>query len=253
MGLIPAAGRGSRLGELPYSKELLPLSNTVPTSRAAPYSVAIDNALDTMASAGISETCIVIAPDKLDIPAHTGDGKRYGQRISYVIVEDSRNVPSSLDSACFIATGREVALLFPDIVFEPRAALQEIKEQRRRDDADMTLALVPATSGEKIDIVTVSDTARVKRIVPKPGRDYSGWTWVAAIWNAEFTNFLHEVLQSDQDNPGVKPDRELYVADIINASLDAGLKITSRAFQDGNSIDLGTPEDLARYWSSGLG
>jgi glucose-1-phosphate thymidylyltransferase len=253
MGLIPAAGRGSRLGDLPFSKELLPLSDSVPTSKPAPCRVAIDNALETMASAGISETCIVIAPDKLDIPAHTGDGKRYGQRISYVIVEDSRNVPSSLDSAFFIARGREVALLFPDIVFEPRAALQEIKEQRRRDDADMTLALVPATSGEKIDIVTVLDSARVKRVVPKPGRDYTGWTWVAAIWNAEFTDFLHEILQSDLSEPAVEPDRELYVADIINAALSDGLNITSRAFLDGNSIDLGTPEDLAKFWSSGLG
>ena len=242
------------MGQLPFSKELLPLqiSSAIGPAADRPVKAAIDFALEVMSSSGLDETCVVIGPDKRDIPAHTGNGERYGLHIEYTVAEESPNVPVSLDKAWFLTRNKEVALLFPDIVFEPRCALENIIGERRKRGADLTLALVPAKSGEKIDIVTTTQNGVVKKVTPKPGQDYSGWTWVAAAWNASFTTFLHNtILSIDTTSPG-PGNRELYIADVINASLDAGYRVSSITFPEGKSYDLGTYEELNDYWQSGL-
>ena len=248
IGLIPAAGRATRMGNLPFSKELLPLANKSGLTKEAESkpAVAIDFALTVLSEAGVSETCIVIAPGKWDIPAHTGDGSRSGQAIAYVMAEASPNVPVSLDQAWLLTRDRQVVLLFPDIVFTPRQALQSIIAASKDSDADLILALVPASSGEKIDIVTVSDDGQVETVTPKPGKEHSGWTWVAATWNPEFSAFLHTMARNVTDIA----KREMYVADVINAAIDAGLSVRALSFPDGTSFDLGTPDELHEFWNS---
>ena len=250
IGLIPAAGRASRMGGLPFSKELLPLASTssIPEGTGAPCRVAIDYALETMTVAGISDTCVVIAPGKWDIPAHIGDGGNSGQRIAFVLADASPSVPASLDKAWFLIRHREVALLFPDIIFQPQQALQSIIVERRKTHADLVLALVPATSGEKIDIVSTSGNGSVEKVTPKPGKSHSGWTWVAATWNPDFTRFLHRSVAE----ANTLTDREVYVADIINAAIDSGLNVGALYFQDGKSFDLGTPDELEDFWNSAI-
>ena len=100
--------------------------------------------------------------------------------------------------------------------------------------------------GEKIDIVTVSDNGLVQKVAPKPGRNHSGWTWVAATWNPEFSYFLHTRVQKGSDIM----KRELYVADVISAAIAVGLCVCSHYFPDGKSFDLGTPDELEKFWNS---
>ena len=248
IGLIPAAGQATRMGDLPFSKELLPLADKsdLPRDPGSDPAVAIDFALATLSEAGVSETCIVIAPGKWDIPAHTGDGSRSGQAIAYVLAEASPSVPASLDKAWVLTRDRQVVLLFPDIVFTPRNALQSIVAECHTSDADLLLALVPASSGEKIDIVAVSGDGLVQKVTPKPGKEYSGWTWVAATWNPEFSAFLHSMARNVSDTV----EREMYVADVINAAIRAGLCVRALNFPDGVSYDLGTPDELRKFWDS---
>jgi glucose-1-phosphate thymidylyltransferase len=248
IGLIPAAGQATRMGDLPFSKELLPLANKsdVPQDTGSVPAVAIDFALAALSEAGVAETCIVIAPGKWDIPEHTGDGSRSGQAIAYVLAEASPSVPASLDKARVLTRERQVVLLFPDIVFTPRTALQSIVAKSQESDADLILALVPASSGEKIDIVSVADDGLVQAVTPKPGKEHSGWTWVAATWNPEFSAFLHTMARNVSDIA----EREMYVADVINAAIDSGLCIRALAFPDGQSFDLGTPDELHEFWNS---
>ncbi len=236
------------MGGLPFSKELLPLARAsrIPKGKAGPLKVAIDNALETMTAAGVRDTCVVIAPGKWDIPAHVGDGSSFGQRITFVVADQSPSVPTSLDKAWFLTNRREVALLFPDIIFEPKQALKSIIVKRRETNADLVLALVPAANAEKIDIVSVSNDGSVEKVTPKPGKDHSGWTWVAATWNPRFSHFLHIMVPEANDHA----DREMYVADFINAAIDDGFNIGVLFFPDGKSFDLGTPDELEEFWKS---
>ena len=139
-----------------------------------------------------------------------------------------------------------MVLLFPDIVFSPRQALQSIVAASKESDADLILALVPTSSGEKIDIVAVTDDGQVETVTPKPGKEHSGWTWVAATWNPEFSAFLHTMARNVTDIAA----REMYVADVINAAIDAGLSVRALSFPVGTSFDLGTPDELQEFWTS---
>ena len=77
-GLIPAAGRGSRLPNLSCSKELLPL----PGENDAGTQLAIEYSARFLLACGIEQQHVVIAPTKRDIPEFLGDGSRLGARIA---------------------------------------------------------------------------------------------------------------------------------------------------------------------------
>jgi glucose-1-phosphate thymidylyltransferase len=242
-GLIPAAGRASRLPNLPCSKELLPLpdENDVGTQLAIEYSVGF------LLDCGIRRQHVVIAPAKRDIPEFLGDGSRLGARVSYTEIADSPDVPHSLAAACEQIAAANVVLVFPDIMFEPRAAISACLAGFEANDCDVLLPLVPSTRGDKVDMVTADSDGNVEQIIPKPGAGHHGWTWVAAAWSPAFTSFLsHFVNAATEIRPPL--GSELYVGDVMNAAIADGLSIRARRFASGEAIDIGTPDDFAAVW-----
>jgi len=248
VGLLPAAGTGSRLGKLPFSKELLPLNLSGESTNGESTPVAIENAIASLVESDITCQHVVIAPGKWDIPAYLGDGTRLKACISYVVAESSPSVPHSLDAAYEFIEHCDVVLVFPDIIFSPRNAVSELITCRASRDVDVALALVPSNRGEKVDIVSCDEQGIVTEIMAKPGAEFVGWTWIVASWSTRFTQFLHRYLQQVEGQDRPKGSRELYVADVLNAAIDDGLTIHGLRFPDGDAIDIGTPDDLTRAW-----
>jgi glucose-1-phosphate thymidylyltransferase len=207
--------------------------------------VAIENAVKLLAENGISRQFVIIRPGKWDIPAYLVNGSHLGADLSYLVADASPSVPHSLDTAHAFVQASEVVLVFPDIVFRPRDAIAEIVSLRRSAGADVALALVPSSRGDKVDIVDANDSGDVRSIAAKPGPGVKGWTWVAASWSAVFTRFLHEFLASERASPD---EAELYVGDVISAAIGAGLSVCAARFPDGDALDVGTVEDLAEAW-----
>lgn len=249
VGLIPAAGIGSRLGRLPFSKELLPVQISDSTPAAGAVECAIENAVNVLVSNDISQQFVILRPGKWDIPAYLLSGSHLNADIAYLLAEASPSVPRSLDAAYPFVRTSEVVLVFPDIVFQPVNAIEETVALRSARDAHVALALVPSTRGDKVDIVSVSDSDDVVEIRAKPGKGESGWTWVAAAWDATFTEFLHDQLANGPAGGTDTEKRELYVADVLNAAIRAGLSVCAAMFPDGGAIDVGTAADLAAVWS----
>lgn len=254
VGLIPAAGSAARLGRLPFSKELMPLKSIAEedAGNMAGVPVAIDYSLEILANSNISRAYIVIAPGKWDIPAYLGDGMQKGLALSYLIARSSPSVPHSLDVAHPFVNTSDVALLFPDIVFRPRNALSDIINEYSTSGADVVLALVPSSKGEKVDIVMTDPDGEVREIIAKPGAGSSGWTWVAAVWNSRITDCLHHQISTQNSPDEDKGNRELYVADVFNAAINDGLVIRTVRFPNGNAVDIGTHEDLQEFWRTGV-
>ena len=248
VGLIPAAGIGSRLGRLPFSKELLPLRARDSDSAAGAVECAIENAVNVLVTNDISRQFVILRPGKWDIPAYLVSGSRLQADIAYLIADASPSVPVSLDAAYSFVQTDEVVLVFPDIDFRPVNAIEETIALRSARDASVALALVPSTRGDKVDIVSVSDSADVLDIRAKPGKGETGWTWVAAAWDTSFTQFLHDFLANGAAGPDPEQG-ELYVADVLNAAIWAGLSVCAARFPDGDAIDVGTIADLAEVWS----
>jgi glucose-1-phosphate thymidylyltransferase len=157
-------------------------------------------------------------------------------------------VPESLSRGLHDLAYADCALLFPDIVFRPRRALGDIIDRHRSSDSDVVIALVPAESGEKVDIVSVSDDGLVEGVVAKPGPKVRGLTWIAAVWGPRFSNFLHEKLSQSSPTLGKAVQREIYVGDVLNAGISEGLTVNSIAYPSGDAYDLGTRDELEKFW-----
>ena len=239
-GLIPAAGRASRLPGLTMSKELLP----VPAVGGSGAEPAIALSVRFLLDCGIVRQQVIVSPTKYDLCDYLGDGSQFGAEIRIVPITNSNSVPESLDAARDATAGRTAVLVFPDIMFEPRAEIAALFARWRPAETDALLALVPSARGDKVDIVTIDDDDRVVDIAPKPGPGISGWTWVAAAWSPRFTDFLHHYTVSSSGSPG----RERYVGDVLNAARAGGMKITGATFGRGWAIDIGTPDEYQAIW-----
>ena len=82
-GIIPAAGAGSRIQPLAFSKELLPVGSRLDGSTERPRAVS-EYLVERMILAGATKICFVIAPGKSDILEYYG-GNFGGASISYVV------------------------------------------------------------------------------------------------------------------------------------------------------------------------
>jgi glucose-1-phosphate thymidylyltransferase len=252
IGLIPAAGTGSRLGQLPFSKELMPIAAAGKPRSSKNVITAIENAVATFVDNDITHQHVVIAPGKWDIPAYLGDGTRFGASLAYHVASASPSVPHSLDVASPFTRERNVVLLFPDIVFRPRSALQQLLVVHSQGNADVVLALVPSDRGDKVDLVRTGEEGRVVSIAAKPGKGIGGWTWVSACWSDAFTQFMHRYLEGPEGTPVRQADREIYVADVLNAAIQDGLRVDTIRFAGGSAVDIGTPDDLVGLWAESI-
>lgn len=126
VGLIPAAGKGQRLG-LPFSKELYPIP-----FKMMYYPVILNNIL-ALKSINITEIVIIISPDKHDIMKYLGNGSRWDVIINYVIQEKAVSLPDALSKGYNIIFGKEVYFLMADTLIEPNDFLIDFYEKINRD------------------------------------------------------------------------------------------------------------------------
>jgi glucose-1-phosphate thymidylyltransferase len=243
-GLIPAAGRASRLPGLPGSKELL----LVPAFDGSSPCTAIENSVNFLLGCGIEHQSVVIAPDKTDIPDLLAGGAAPSAQISCTTIDDSRGVPDSLSAGLTGRLESNIVLVFPDIMFEPRAAIARGVANFRESECDVLLFLVPSARGEKVDMVTADASGMVSRIDPKPGAGVSGWTWVTSAWSPVFSAYLRRYVADLARADDHSSTREHYVGDVMNAAINDGLSVRSVKFPDGSMIDIGTPDDFATAW-----
>src|SRR3954471_15274401 len=72
-GIIPAAGAGSRIQPLAFSKELLPVGSRLDGGTERPRAVS-EYLVERMLLGGASRLCFVISPGKSDILEYYGAG-----------------------------------------------------------------------------------------------------------------------------------------------------------------------------------
>src|SRR5256885_9366798 len=80
-GIIPAAGRGSRIQPLAFSKELLPVGSCIARGQERPRAVS-EYLVERMLLAGADKICFVISPYKSDIIDYYG-GRIRGGKLPY--------------------------------------------------------------------------------------------------------------------------------------------------------------------------
>ncbi len=169
VGLIPAAGQGSRIGPLPCSKELYPVGfGSFPGKQGMWPKASCQYVLDKMRLAGIRKVFFVLREGKWDIPSFLGDGQNSGMHIAYLMRNLPYGVPFTLDQAYPFLEDKMVALGWPDIILQGENEYQQLVDCQNVTNADVVLGLFPADRPEKVDMVELDDRGRVKEIVIKP-------------------------------------------------------------------------------------
>jgi glucose-1-phosphate thymidylyltransferase len=184
---------------------------------------------------------------KWDIPAYFGDGKMLDMNLAYLMMDLPYGVPYTLDQAYPFVQDAMVALGFPDIVFYPDDAFVRLLAKQKESNADVVLGVFPASQPRKTDMVDLDDNGRIRSIHIKPDRTNLVYTWQIAVWTPAFTRFMHDYIsnlkKTSENKKGIK---ELFVGDVIQAAMQNNIVIDTVLFRDGNSLDIGTPEDLIK-------
>jgi len=243
IGLIPAAGTARRLGELPQSKEILPVVfGSEPAGVAGLAKPACHHLLEGFRGAGVTKALMVLRTGKWDIPASLTQNPVQGVDLLYVVIEESAGVPWTLDRAYPFVRESNIVMGFPDILIRPTTLYGQMLEKLLAGRTDVVLGVMPTGNPSKVDIVEITDDGKVDCIRPKPDGLSTATAWIAAAWRPSFTEYMHEFLMDRPDD--IAEERELYLGDILAASL-AELDVCAVVCDEGHFIDIGTPEDLA--------
>jgi glucose-1-phosphate thymidylyltransferase len=241
VAVLPAAGRAERLGRLPCSKEILPVA--VHEGDRSCLETPAGRLLRQLALAGVTQAFLVLDEDKWDIARYFGDGHDLGLELAYLTIRRSPSAPTTVDRAFDHVREATVAFGFPDILLRPDDAFSRLLDRLGQTGADAVLGLFPTDRPEKVDMVEIDGSGRVRRIVIKPERTELEWAWIAAVWTPAFTAYLHEFVAGRPEAAG---GREVYVGNVLQAAADDGLHVDAAAFPNGIFRDIGTPDDLLR-------
>lgn len=256
--MVPAAGRASRLGRLPCSKEIFPVGLGDACIRPA-----IAHLLEAFAVAGVGHALVLLRQGKWDVPAFLGEtydcnvqedaaqgGEVNAVELAYRVLEPTASVPETLARALPFVQNENVALGFPDILFTPKGAFRSLLERLESHNADAVLGLFPADRPEKTDMVEYvqdGEVCRVQRLRIKQPDAGLTYTWSIAVWAPSFSRYLLEFLRQVDTQ---KVTREIYVGNVIEAAIADGLNVEAVQFPEGSYLDIGTPDDLARALAS---
>lgn len=244
VGLVPMAGRATRLTQLPCSKEIYPLHAVTDDEGDGQPRAVCEHLLGKMRDAGVNNIYLVLREGKWDIPAYLGDGSRAGVHLAYLMMGLPYGTPYSADQAYPFVSDAIVAFGFPDMLFGPENIFARLLEYRDAMCADVALGLFPADRPQKVDMVETGADGKVKRIVIKPATTDLKCTWGVAVWNPTFTQFMHDYLARHQHSASASP--ELFVGDIIQAAIQSGLTVRATPVSEQPYLDIGTPDDLER-------
>jgi glucose-1-phosphate thymidylyltransferase len=206
-GIVPAAGRGSRIQPLAFSKELLPVGSRNEDGTDRPCAVS-EYLVERLILGGADKICFVISPGKSDILEYFGD--HYGSaRLAYVVQPDAAGLCDAVFRASTVIDDREDVLVgLPDTVWFPKTALSALP------DVDLSFLLFPVERPELFDAVVVEGD-RVKEIQVKTANAASNWIWGAFRMSAMGFRDLQTLWEQ-------RSRADEYFGTLVNSYLAAG-------------------------------
>jgi glucose-1-phosphate thymidylyltransferase len=208
-GLILSGGTGTRLRPLTHTsaKQLVPVANKP----------VLFYGIEAMASAGISEVGIIIAPETGgEIRAAAGDGSEFGVTIEYI----EQDAPLGLAHAVltaerFLADSPFVMYLGDNLL---RDGIVALVDTFRSEEPDALILLTPVPDPEHYGVAELDGDGRVARLVEKPPEPK---TDLALVGVYMFTPAIFEAARA------IEPSGrgELEITDAIQELVNNGLRV----------------------------
>lgn len=175
-GIVPAAGLGTRIQPLAFSKELLPVGSREDGGTERPRAVS-EYLIERMIRGGAKGICFVISPGKSDIVEYYGGSVAEGGSavpVCYVVQPRASGLCDAVFRALPIVKPDEPVLVgLPDTVWFPVDGLA------RLGDAPLSFLLFPVRTPELFDAVVTDASGRVLEVQVKQPSPSSSWVWGA--------------------------------------------------------------------------
>lgn len=224
-GIIPAAGKGSRIQPLAFSKELLPVGSRLDSGIEHPRAVS-EYLIERMISGGADKLCFVISPGKSDIIEYYG--RDIGPAaVCYTVQQNPSGLCDAIFSAIpFIDKNETVMIGLPDTIWFPENGFKLLP-----DDV-LSFLLFPVDKPEFFDAVETDDYDNVQKIHVKQNTFRTNWVWGAFKMPGATLRDLYEFWAERN-----KSDE--YIGTLVSAYIKYGGK--AKGIRAGESyVDVGT-------------
>ena len=224
-GIVPAAGLGTRIQPLAFSKELLPVGMRRDGETERPRAVC-EYLLERMVAGGATRICFVISPAKTDIMNYFG-GEIEGASICYAIQPNPSGLCDALFTALpFVAPGDDVLVGLPDTIWFPRNGFAQLPSRA------FSFLLFPVDRPQLFDAVVTDDAGGVREVQVKQPDASTKWVWGAFKLPAEELADLHQLWQR-------RSRQDQYIGTLVNAHLSHGGKVGA-VLRGEKYVDVGT-------------
>ena len=207
-GLIPAAGAGSRIQPLAFSKELLPVGSHFEAGVERPRAVS-EYLVERLVAGGVTNICFIVSPGKTDIMEYFG-GKAGSAHVCYTVQPRAEGLCDSIFRALpLIRPSDDVAIGLPDTIWFPEDGFKRLPANK------LAFLLFPVSHPEFFDSIVSDTNGRVVRIDVKEPNAESRWIWGAFRMPGTILRELFDLWSE----PGRKDE---YFGTLVNAYLARG-------------------------------
>ena len=212
-GIIPAAGNGTRIQPLAFSKELLPVGSFRDADGTERPKAVSEYLVERMVAGGATKICFVISPTKSDIVRYFGGAVAMNDRsvdTAFVVQPHAAGLCDAIFRACPLVPAHEPVLVgLPDTIWFPADALAALPDDR------LGFLLFPVDRPELFDAVVLGVGDRVEEIQVKQPDARSHWVWGAFKMPGRVLHELHALWRQPER-------RDEYIGTLVNAWLALG-------------------------------
>jgi len=225
LALVPAAGRGTRLGRIGAAlpKALVPIDGRP----------AIDHIFEMLRDAGIQRVFLVVGYKKEQLISYVEDGSDFGLKIAHLAQPNQRGIAHALLQAeAFI--DEDFVCLLGDTLLTPKSSLKQLIDFHlsRRPAATLLVKHMDDVSGYG---VIEPDGERVRRVVEKPQSNIEAPSRLAIVGCYSFSPKIFDAAKETAPN---ERTGEIELTDAIQNLIESGEKVCFLKFE-GTYIDTG--------------
>jgi glucose-1-phosphate thymidylyltransferase long form len=231
-GVIPAAGRGTRLEPvtLAIPKELLIVGDKA----------IIEYVIEAMKSVGVTDITIVVGWRKHAILDYLGSGERLGVKLTYVVQDNRTGLAKAVLTAEHVIGDEPFLIILGDNFFYPQTFLKDILAFHKEKKADVTIGVAEIEDTTRHGIIQPGPDNRILNMVEKPQpKDAPSNLGIIGVYIVSSSIF--DAIRKIK--PGV--NNEYQLTDAIKMMIDTGSHVYYTKI-NGKHIDIGTMNDLKK-------